>query len=329
MINRHIKVLVSGVLCICTLFSFIVALSADEASVYIDNNKLVFDVPPTIVEGRTLVPLRAIFESLGIKVSWDSDTKTVMGKGNDKIIILQVDNKTAKVNDKDVNLDVPASIINGRTLVPVRFIAESTGYAVNWEAETRSVKIYKQSSQTTQQSSPELLGGLLQDGGFRQDIGTGPWHIGYGHIYKPELTSLENGDRSVKIDVSKMPKLMPAEQYFVRIEQSNVKVNNSANLKIKLKYKATDVVNTVLRLSFWGMDENAQNGSGFDFGEKIINTNGTKGFETIEFKVSKSKISQTTKIATVFFDVYGLMDSVKNNVGKGILEITGVELTTY
>ena len=82
-----------------------VALAEDEIKITLNGKSLIMDQPPVIVEGRTLVPLRAIFEALGATVSWDDATKTAMGVLGSKTISLQIDNKVAKVDGKDVTLD--------------------------------------------------------------------------------------------------------------------------------------------------------------------------------------------------------------------------------
>ena len=100
--------------------------SSDDIKVYVDNKLLEFDVQPTIVDGRTMVPMRKIFEELGADVQWDGETKTITGTKEDTTIIMQIDNKEMTVNDESVTLDVPPFVTNGSTLVPVRAIAESS-----------------------------------------------------------------------------------------------------------------------------------------------------------------------------------------------------------
>lgn len=110
-------------------------------TVLVNNRNLLLDVPPTIVQGRVLVPLRAIFESLKAEVNWDSNTKTVTGRKGDTVIKLKVDDEYATINGKVNELDIPAKIVNGRTLVPVRFISESLGASVIWDEEKKVVKV--------------------------------------------------------------------------------------------------------------------------------------------------------------------------------------------
>ena len=119
----------------------LVVVATPPITIKIDGELLHTDVPPVIIDGRTMVPLRAIFEALGIDVEWIAETRTIIGTTEDTRIELTVDSTAALVNGEEVTLDVPATIMDGRTLVPVRFIAESTGQDVDWEARTRTVLI--------------------------------------------------------------------------------------------------------------------------------------------------------------------------------------------
>ncbi|MBE7046975.1 MAG: copper amine oxidase N-terminal domain-containing protein [Ruminococcaceae bacterium] len=107
----------------------------------INDQHKIFDVMPQIVDGRTLVPMRGIFEEFGAEIMWEQSTRTVTAKVGDKAIVLIVDNPVAKVNDADVTLDVAAQIVDGRTMVPVRFVAEALGCNVDWDGDTRTVII--------------------------------------------------------------------------------------------------------------------------------------------------------------------------------------------
>ncbi|MCX8094712.1 MAG: stalk domain-containing protein [Caldisericia bacterium] len=101
------------------------------------------DAPPFIKDGRTLVPIRFIAEAFGAEVQWDGSTKTVriyLSSKNIKII-LQIDNKISYVNDKKIILDVPPLIKDGRTFVPIRFIAESFGAEVQWDGVEKKITI--------------------------------------------------------------------------------------------------------------------------------------------------------------------------------------------
>ena len=115
--------------------------TSDEIQVILNNSKLNFDQPPIIINDRTLVPLRAIFEALGATVDWDGNIQTVTSKkGNTTVTIAIGDNKLY-VNNNVTVLDVPAQIVNDRTLVPVRAISEAFGCNVQWVEASKTVII--------------------------------------------------------------------------------------------------------------------------------------------------------------------------------------------
>ena len=99
------------------------------------------DVAPVIIDGRTLVPVAAISQSLNSNVDWDAPSKTATITRNGSIIKLQLGNKNAIVNGNNIGLDVPAQAIKGRTMVPVGFIAQAFGEKVNWDPKTKTVLI--------------------------------------------------------------------------------------------------------------------------------------------------------------------------------------------
>ncbi|MBC8015696.1 MAG: copper amine oxidase N-terminal domain-containing protein, partial [Sporomusaceae bacterium] len=145
MIKKH-----SFILQICLLFIvfafysspvFAAQDSTQPIKVSIDGKYIDFKVYPTIVDGTTLVQLKPIFQALGAQVSWDDDTKTVTGVKNSSKIMLQIDNSVATVNGNNINLQVAARIIEGNTMVPARFIAESLGADVGWDSDTNTVLI--------------------------------------------------------------------------------------------------------------------------------------------------------------------------------------------
>ncbi len=111
--------------------------------VILNGKQLEFDVEPMLINSRTMVPMRVIFESLGAKVDWDNTTRTAIGKMNKTTIKIAIGKDYLLKNDNIVVLDSPAVIVSGRTLVPVRAIAESLDCKVEWYGETRVVEILK------------------------------------------------------------------------------------------------------------------------------------------------------------------------------------------
>ncbi|NQX61182.1 stalk domain-containing protein [Paenibacillus qinlingensis] len=110
-------------------------------SVRLDGTLLSFDQQPTIINGSTLVPLRKIFETFGTVVTWDATTSTISATKGNSTLTLIVGNPTGILNGKSITLDAPPTIVNGSTLVPVRFITESLGTKVAWVPETQTVNI--------------------------------------------------------------------------------------------------------------------------------------------------------------------------------------------
>ena len=125
------------------------SFAQNMATVEINGIKLIMDEPPTLVNGRTLVPLRAIFEALNVTPMWDPSTKTVTAKTDKVDMKLKIGSTNAVVNGQSVSLDVPGTLVNGRTMVPARFIAETLGAQVDWDANTKTVKIVSADAQTS------------------------------------------------------------------------------------------------------------------------------------------------------------------------------------
>jgi len=91
--------------------------------------------------GRVLVPIRAVSDALGVNVSWMKETQqiTLIGKG--KQVELVVGQDFALVDGVHHKLDVPAKIVDGRTLVPMRFVSQAFGAGVNWVGKKQLVEI--------------------------------------------------------------------------------------------------------------------------------------------------------------------------------------------
>ena len=108
---------------------------------YLNEIQLFFNVPPVIEDGRTLAPLRAIGEALGAEVGWEGQSQVITLDMPATNIELKIGDPVAQVNGKDVVLDVPARIIDGRTLVPLRFVSEYFGADVQWDGGNRVITI--------------------------------------------------------------------------------------------------------------------------------------------------------------------------------------------
>ena len=119
----------------------LLASTAGAIDLYVDTELIQTDTPPTVVDGRTLVPVRAIFEAIGATVTWDEATSTATGVRGDITVTIQINDTTAYVNGEPRALDVPAQLINERTMVPARFISEAMGCDVTWYEETETAAV--------------------------------------------------------------------------------------------------------------------------------------------------------------------------------------------
>ena len=113
----------------------------DYIIVLVDGEYVFFDVDPYIEEGTTIVPVRALAEEIGATVEWNDKAKKVTITKDDLSIELTIDKTKALVNGKTVQLDAAATIVDGSTCVPLRFVSESFGAEVEWDAKTRVINI--------------------------------------------------------------------------------------------------------------------------------------------------------------------------------------------
>ncbi len=108
------------------------ASAENEIQVFIDGKTVAFDQPPVIIDGRTLVPMRAIFEALDATVDWEENTQTAIGKKDGITVKITIGENILYKNETGIALDVPAKLIGGRTMVPARAISEAFGAYVSW-----------------------------------------------------------------------------------------------------------------------------------------------------------------------------------------------------
>lgn len=135
------------------IFSFQSVYAEDDVTVTINGYVVVFDVPPQIINGRTMVPMRIIFESLGAHVEWIGEKNLVVATYKTSIITMPIGENSFSVTDvltnetRTVQLDVAPMIIDGRTLVPARAVSEAIGKNVDWDNEARTVIITDEAEQ--------------------------------------------------------------------------------------------------------------------------------------------------------------------------------------
>ncbi|MFH0803171.1 MAG: stalk domain-containing protein [bacterium] len=123
------------------IFVMLCPVMAQEIRVFINARQISFDQPPVVINGTVMVPMRGVFEELGADVKWKSATQTITARKDATEIIIQMGSTFASVNGKTQQLNVPATMVGGRTLVPLRFISEALGADVQWQDASRTVMI--------------------------------------------------------------------------------------------------------------------------------------------------------------------------------------------
>ena len=140
------KQIFSFFLAVLVIFTFVPTMTthANEPpiTVTIDGQQVIFnDQQPVIIDDRTLVPVRGVFEQMGFDVKWHPDTRQAeLTRAND-VILITIGSRTFTTNGESQTLDVPAQIVNDRTMLPLRSVLESVGYSLEWDDATRTVII--------------------------------------------------------------------------------------------------------------------------------------------------------------------------------------------
>ena len=131
------------------------AYAQDRINVIVNGQQVQFSgTRPSEVRGRVLVPLRGVLEQMGAYVGWDQTTQTVSASKGDLDLSLPIGSRTARVNGKDVSLDVPAQVVDGTTMVPLRFISEALGANVQWVEATQTVEVTTAIADATRTTNP-------------------------------------------------------------------------------------------------------------------------------------------------------------------------------
>lgn len=131
------------------------AASAEPITTELNGQRLNFDQPPVMQQGRIMVPLRGIFESLGADVIYEPAQRRIKATDSQRTVELTLGQKQAFVDGRQVYLDVPADTLEGRTMVPLRFVSEALGADVKWLSAGRIVAITHNNSVGAIQPSAE------------------------------------------------------------------------------------------------------------------------------------------------------------------------------
>ena len=123
----------------------IIELKIGSSTMLVDGGPVVLDAAPIILNSRTLLPIRAVVEATGGTITWEASTRKVTIVRKDKTLVLWIDRNVATLNGQSVNIDSNAKVVpiimSGRTLLPLRFVAEALALDVQWNATTQAITI--------------------------------------------------------------------------------------------------------------------------------------------------------------------------------------------
>lgn len=151
--KKIFAVLIMGIIVLSCTAAFAdepeAAADVETATVIVNGKTMEFDTPAIIIEGRTMVPMRAIFEELGAEVEWIEENQLIFASKGPRLVTMKIGKKNISIGDlsteliTSVDLDV-APFLNetgDRTLVPLRAVSEAFGAEVLWDETTSTVTI--------------------------------------------------------------------------------------------------------------------------------------------------------------------------------------------
>lgn len=163
-------------------------------TVVIDGQVQKYDQPPVIISDRTLVPLRGVFEALGAEVKWDNQTQTATATKENTTLVVKAGSDTVALNGETLKLVPKPQIINGRTMVPIRFVSDALGAKVEWDDLTQTVII------STQEHLKQFKEALKKDVIFTWNKGHGWTKVsGEGSTIAEDPIHFKSGRQSLKL----------------------------------------------------------------------------------------------------------------------------------
>ncbi len=141
------------------------AVEASEYTIYLDGKPVVFENSPLLVDNHMLVEFRTMFDSWGYEIGWNAETKTAIGTKDGLHIEIPVGKAEAIVNGEYKALPVATRIVNGRTMIPLKFLAEESGYVVEWDAKAKEIHLTRDLSEQISLSSNVTLNGYIEVSG--------------------------------------------------------------------------------------------------------------------------------------------------------------------
>ncbi len=166
------------------LASYNPAYAETKIRALLNGKEIIFDQAPVIENGTTLVPVRAILEALGLELQYDAKTKAILAKNSEIEIAMQINNKNAYIDRVQVQMEVPAKIINSRTMVPIRFLAEAMELEVSWDGKSKIIYINEKREVLSEtQDSTENPSNPVTEAQIKTNKELESWLVGLGAIY--------------------------------------------------------------------------------------------------------------------------------------------------
>lgn len=138
----------------------------NNEKVYLNvNYKQIEGLPlePIILNDYTLVPAREVLENVGANVYWLKDTNQIQVIYKDKVMTMQIGNKMASINGKYMTMELEPKLINGKTMVPVRFVSEAIGLIVEWDSKTRTIYVIEPTIKVEQMATETATENTSED----------------------------------------------------------------------------------------------------------------------------------------------------------------------
>lgn len=226
------KKITAVIVLIVMLISISAYASSDDLTLVINGKIIESDVNPMIINSRTMVPVRVLFDSFGAEVLWNGSLRQVVVSTASSVIVFTIGSSTAYIDGVGRTVDVPPTIVNDRTFVPIRFISDVLGYDVVWNGSTRTVYITGKSA-SSGSGSPSADDSNAADGEASL-------------VELSKITAVEKSE-SVDITVSLAEKIEPKTMTlsspdrlvfdFYSVNQtcvdSNIKLDNSSIVEVR------------------------------------------------------------------------------------------------
>ncbi len=218
------------------LLQLIVSFSSYSApskiNVIVRGKALTIDVSPVLYSGNTLVPMRDIFESLDAYVEWNAKTKSITATRCTKVIKLKIGDKTGFIDNQKVMLDVSPSMINGKAMVPLRFIGEAFGAKVEWNNSTRTITI---STDNWVEKAYNTSGNIV-NGGFVCSSGDHD----YISFYNLGTYKIKHGSsEKVKLNVNPISFINVIEDWIYFVNSDKYPIESERNTLYRMKTDGT------------------------------------------------------------------------------------------